>query len=190
MSGKSDFMAAEEIKGILGGRDKTEQERIVRWVCESLGLSGAATAQPPNPLSIPTTATPPTVPHVPHTPHAGTKAKDIRTFIDEKKPKNDLQVAAVVGYYYLFEASDTHRKEILTPKELNDAARQGRGFSFKDARMTLNNAVRQGYFDRAGLGKFKLNAVGENLVAMALPGWAAAYGGAKRRRKAKGKKRT
>jgi hypothetical protein len=33
-----------------------------------------------------------------------------------------------------------------------------------------NNALNQGYFDRAERGEFKLNAVGENLVAMALPG--------------------
>jgi hypothetical protein len=38
MATKSDFMAAEEIKAILNGRDKNEQERIIRWVSESLGL--------------------------------------------------------------------------------------------------------------------------------------------------------
>jgi hypothetical protein len=32
---KSDFLAAEEIKKILHGRPKAEQERIVRWVSES-----------------------------------------------------------------------------------------------------------------------------------------------------------
>lgn len=31
MATKSDFMAAEEIKAILHGRDKTEQEKILRW---------------------------------------------------------------------------------------------------------------------------------------------------------------
>ncbi len=36
---KSDFLAAEEIKGILDGREKTEQERIIRWVSESLDLA-------------------------------------------------------------------------------------------------------------------------------------------------------
>src|ERR1019366_321043 len=35
---KSDFIAAEEIKGILHDRQKAEQERIMRWVNESLGL--------------------------------------------------------------------------------------------------------------------------------------------------------
>src|SRR5438093_10115480 len=36
---KSDFMAAEEIKAILQGREKAEQERIIRWVTESLSLT-------------------------------------------------------------------------------------------------------------------------------------------------------
>lgn len=35
-SPKSDFLAAEDIKEILAGREKAEQERIVRWVSESL----------------------------------------------------------------------------------------------------------------------------------------------------------
>jgi hypothetical protein len=53
---------------------------------------------------------------------------------------------------------------------LQNAGRQARGFGFKKPVVTLNNAVALGYFDRAGRGAFKLNAVGENLVAMTLPG--------------------
>ena len=61
-------------------------------------------------------------------------------------------------------------KESIKAKELQDASRQGRGVGFKDPNTTLNNGVKQGYFDRANRGAFTLNAVGENLVAMALPG--------------------
>lgn len=51
---KSDFLAAEEIKGILHGRERPEQERIIRWVNESLNLAvlpARATAQTPLPVS-------------------------------------------------------------------------------------------------------------------------------------------
>jgi hypothetical protein len=53
---------------------------------------------------------------------------------------------------------------------LNDASRKARGYAFREASDTLNNAMKAGYFDRAAHGQFKLNAVGENLVAMTLPG--------------------
>ena len=36
--------------------------------------------------------------------------------------------------------------------------------------MTLTNAKNAGYLDAAGNGKFKLSSVGENLVAITLPG--------------------
>ncbi|WP_425905918.1 hypothetical protein [Nitrobacter sp. TKz-YC02] len=36
--------------------------------------------------------------------------------------------------------------------------------------MTLTNAKNAGYLDSAGSGKFKLSSVGENLVAITLPG--------------------
>src|SRR5712672_1821158 len=98
------------------------------------------------------------------------RSKDIKTFINEKNPKSDVQFAAVAAYFYRFESSLGERKEVILPRDLDEAGRQARGYSFKNARATLNNAVMLGYFDRAGDGQFKLNAVGENLVAMTLPG--------------------
>lgn len=169
MATKSDFMAAEEIKAILHGRDKTEQERIIRWVAESLGLAGspsilAGTAA----LAAAAPAVPPTYAQPLGAPFQ--RSKDIKTFVNERNPKSDVQFAAVAGYFYRFESSPGERREVILPKDLDEAGRQARGYSFKDARKTLNNAVMLGYFDRAGDGQFKLNAVGENLVAMTLPG--------------------
>lgn len=169
MATKSDFMAAEEIKAILHGRDKIEQERIIRWVAESLGLAGspsilAGTAAPP----AAALAVPPAYAQPLGAPLQ--RSKDIKTFVNERNPKSDVQFAAVAAYFYRFESSPGERKEVILPKDLDEAGRQARGYSFKDARKTLNNAVMLGYFDRAGDGQFKLNAVGENLVAMTLPG--------------------
>jgi len=53
----------------------------------------------------------------------------------------------------------------------------------------LNNAVALGYLDRAGRGEFKLNAVGENLVAMTLPGSGADANGGKPRRSRRAKRK-
>jgi hypothetical protein len=155
MTTKSDFMAAEEIKAILHGRDKTEQERILRWVSESIGVVAAATTTSPLASAV--------------QPAHGARRRDIKTFVAEKGPKNDVQFAAVAAYFYRFEASEAERKDVIVADDLQTAGRQARGYGFTKPLTTLNNAVTLGYFDRAGRGEFKLNAVGENLVAMTLP---------------------
>jgi hypothetical protein len=162
MSTKSEFIAAEEIKAILEGRDKVEQERILRWVGESIGAVAGQIVTPQ-----PSLAASPTVQISPQL--SAARRKDIKTFVSEKAPKNDVQFAAVAAYFYRFEASEAERKDVIVADDLQTAGRQARGYGFKQPHVTLNNAVTLGYFDRAGRGEFKLNAVGENLVAMTLP---------------------
>jgi hypothetical protein len=171
MASKSDFMAAEEIKAILSGRDQAEQERILRWVSESVGIGPLQALQASTVRQqeeAPTAGTPASLST--HNADSAGRRKDIKSFVNEKSPKSDVQFAAVTAYFYGFEASPGERKEVIVPKDLQDAGRQARGFGFKNAQQTLANAVTLGYFDRVGRGEFKLNAVGENLVAMALPG--------------------
>jgi len=176
-------MAAEDIKAILHGRDKIEQERIIRWVTESLDLVAPPNVSPGNPPAA-THIVPQINAQPPQT--SSTRSKDIKTFVNEKNPKNDVQFAAVVAYYYRFECPQADRKDVLVPKDLDDAGRLARGYSFKNSRTTLGNAVKLGYFDRAGNGSYKVNAVGENLVAMTLPsGGGGANGGKHRRGKRK-----
>lgn len=164
---KSDFLAAEEIKGILRDREKSEQERIVRWVCESLGLatSSSGTVVP----TAPSPTLPSVVPHVPHANPVG-RSTDIRAFVEAKQPKSDVQFAVLVAYFHRFEASEAHRKESISPDDLEVATRHADWKRFNKPAVPLNNAATLGYLDRVGGGSFKINAVGENLVAMALPG--------------------
>jgi hypothetical protein len=159
---KSDFMAAEEIKEILHGRDKTEQEKILRWVSESIGVIASA------PIVSQASTSPPQAAQISSS-SGGLRRRDIKSFVAEKAPKNDVQFAAVAAYFYRFEASEAERKDVIVAEDLQTAGRQARGYGFTKPLGTLNNAVALGYFDRAGRGEFKLNAVGENLVAMTLP---------------------
>jgi hypothetical protein len=185
MATKSDFMAAEEIKAILQGRDKAEQERIIRWVAESVGISLATVTAVGSVLqsgALPQASQP-------TSPGGAVRRKDIKSFVSEKSPKNDVQFAAVVAYFYRFEASEADRKDVIVPQDLQQAGRQARGFGFNSPLTTLNNAVALGYFDRAGRGEFQLNAVGENLVAMTLPSGDASSN-RRRRGKKKGSKKT
>src|ERR1035441_7579068 len=81
-----------------------EQQRIFRWAAEKLDLpqpfAVSITTVPP--AQTPTPGAPfPTSHHVP--PQSGNLATNIKTFIAEKKPRNDVQFAAAVAYYYRFE---------------------------------------------------------------------------------------
>src|SRR6476661_2945935 len=66
--------------------------------------------------------------------------------------------------YHAFEAAE-HKLEI-SPSDLLEAARLSGRFRLKRPITTLHNAVRRGYLDKGGgRGSFRINTVGENLVA-------------------------
>lgn len=164
-----DFDAGKAIVEQLKGMEKGRQQRVLRWVAESLDL----TLPVKLPSSQDSQATPPS-PAVPlgarHTAASEGRSSDIKTFVESKKPKSDMQFAAVVAYYYRFEARPDTKKETINPDALQDAARLAGRKRLVKPLMTLNNAKNQGYLDSAGRAEFSINSVGENLVAMTLPG--------------------
>src|ERR1041385_1302832 len=174
---KSDFLAAEEIKGILEGREKAEQERIIRWVGESLELSITGRTRAHTQEAHATASAPPTLGEG----DRSSRATDMRTWVAEKQPKSDTQFVAVVAYFFRFIGPEAERKDSITAEDLQTAARLAGWRVFKTPSVTLNNVINQGYLDRAGRGAYRLNAVGENLVTMTLPG--TGESGAKRPRK-------
>lgn len=161
----SDFDLAKRIEDTLKGVEKDRQERVLRWVAETLGISCAPPKQHPEPhtpaahLTIQTAST-----------AHESATRDIKSFVGAKKPKNDMQFAAVVAYFYQFNAPENQQKQAITTDDLKDAARKAQWRQPPQPSATLNNAVAAGYLDRAGRGSFSINAVGENLVAMTLPG--------------------
>jgi hypothetical protein len=116
----------------------------------------------------PQAATPPTsLPAAAPVPPA-TK-RNLRSFIAEKAPASDTHFATAVAYYYQFEAPESERKNAITASDLTEACRLADRARLQYPGQTLRNAMRDGLLDRADRGAFKVNAVGENLVAMALP---------------------
>lgn len=87
-----------------------------------------------------------------------------------KAPKSDQQFAAVVAYFYQFEAKPGDKKETIDAETMKEAARLAARPQVTRWNMTLTNAKNAGYLDSAGNGKFKISSVGENLVAITLPG--------------------
>jgi len=171
MSGTAadEFDALRTIVKTLEAFGAEDQGRILRWTAEKLGLSLAPHAGSPAAPAMPATSSQPV------TPPAG-GAKDIKSFVAQKKPKNDTQFAAVVAYFYRFEAGD--KKEAITQADLLEACRMANYPRPPAPGQTLRNAVNAGLLDKAERGAFSVNSVGENLVAVTLPGDGVALGNA------------
>ena len=163
----SDFDVAKQVADQLTALDKDRQKRVLRWVAESLGLE----VGPPRDGGGESARTPALTPPGTPTPSLS-RSSDIKSFVESKSPKSDVQFAAVVAYYYRFEAPTADRKDTITADNLSDAARLASRRRPPNPGMTLTNAKNQGYLDSAERGQFRINSVGENLVAMTLPGGA------------------
>ncbi len=161
-----DLEAVRKLVEVLSPFDTGEQERIIRWTREKLGLPAQVTASPGTRESQADSTT--------EGDGAG-GAKDIRTFVTEKNPTSDNQFAATIAHYYRFVAPPATRKEFITADDLQEACRlTGRNRLPRPAQ-TLINAHTNGLLDKgANRGEYVISTVGENLVAVSLPGSAAA----------------
>ena len=154
-----------------------DRERIIRWAREKLGMTTSAANALRSRAETTTDA-----------PRDGVvtgsqDAVDIKKFVTEKAPKSDVHFAATVAYFYQFKSPENQRKDSITREDLVEACRQVDRKRPKVPAQVLVNAYRDGLFDRGGKGSYKLNSVGENLVAMALPGTNGAAKTPKRTRK-------
>lgn len=163
-----DLDAVRVIVDALEGFEIDDKERIVRWALEKLKLPNLKLGhgQRPPIAEVPTTSLAATTPPIPP-PGA---LRDLRTFVAEKQPKSDVHFAATVAFYYRFEASPDQRKESISSEDLREACRLANRERLNKPLGTLNNARTLGLLDSAGRGLFAINSVGENLVAMILPG--------------------
>jgi len=165
---KDDLAAVRILVDALSSFENSERQRIIRWACEKLGVpydvgtSHLITSPIKNLAGVGELTT-----------EGGARKSvlDIKSFIEGKDPQNDKQLAAVVAYYYAFEAPEPLRKTSINFQDLIEACRLSQKKRPTNAGQTLINAAHSGYLDKAEeTGSYKLNAVGENLVAMTLPG--------------------
>lgn len=161
----NEFDAAKNIVDQLSAFDKEQQRRILRWVSESLALDTGLPALPSQ------RAVPPALSDVSTAAETADLRRpiDLKTFVERKSPKSDVQFAAVVAYYYQFEAPGGARQEAIDASILKEAARLAGRRRPPSAINTLHNAKQLGYLDSSDRGRFRLNSIGENLVAMTLP---------------------
>jgi hypothetical protein len=115
----------------------------------------------------------------------------LKEFKEQKKPRSANEMAALVAYFLSELAPVNERKGSITAKDIETQFKIG-GFPLAGrVQMTLPNAKSAGYFDSAGDGEYRLNAVGHNLVVHSMPRGASAATrtAQKRARKSSSKKK-
>lgn len=168
---KDTFVAARKIADILKDFKSTKRKKIIRWAMEELN-------DPVQAINPQNTITPLIEPENVIEQKTSTQDQtflnpvDIKSFVNSKDPKNDTQLATTIAYYYAFKASDNNRKDSIGASDFLNAIRLlNRKRPSSTPLQVLANAKNLGYLDPTGeKGQFKINSVGENLVAMVLPG--------------------
>jgi hypothetical protein len=161
------------------------RSNVIDYVFRRLGITLPAPASSNKSTAPP--ADPVTVVAQPH--HSGAQV-DLRSLTNEKDPKTDTQMVAVLAYYLANLAPAGERRDHILP---DDIKRYFPSANFELPTglpsQTLVNAKNAGYLDALGGGQYRLNPVGHNLVTHKLPrGEGSTSSRAPRRKKAAKKK--
>ena len=92
----NEFDVAKGIVDQLQGVQKDQQQKILRWVIEHLGLDLRVAALSDQRIVETSTVTSGTA--ISNGKAEQQRPVDIKTFVDLKRPKNDVQLATVVAY--------------------------------------------------------------------------------------------
>lgn len=107
----------------------------------------------------------------------------IKELKEQKKPRSANEMAALVAYYLSNVVPVADRKKTINQQDIETYFKIALFPLPNQIRTTLTNAKAAGYFDAAGEGEYKLNAVGHNLVVHSMPRGAGARGKVTRSRK-------
>jgi hypothetical protein len=163
--------AIDEIVAALSALKPESRATAVRAACEHVGLpdltrearEGVESSTPSggNDVKSEVETSHSTSPHE--------RIADVRTLKEQKQPTSAIEMACIVAYYLDSLAAPTERKKEVSSADLEKYFKQGGYRLPKRMPQILVNARASGYFDTVGHGKYRLNAVGHNLVVHGLP---------------------
>jgi hypothetical protein len=165
---EDDVKAISILLATLKPLDENARVHVLEFVLKRLGISltpepSVSAHRPGDPDFHPT----PPNPSAP----AADGAPDMRAFAAEKNPKTINEKVAVIGYYLAHLASVPERRDYLISDDIERYFIQADfHLPAAPASVSLANAKNAGYLSVLDRGRFKLNAVGYNLVAHQLPG--------------------
>ena len=170
---KSKAMAADPevsaIHTVLAALDPLSpeaRERVIGFVFHRLGVSWSGA-----PLSGASgrSRTEPTTVSLPLSRSGEPRPSDIRSLREQKRPRSAIEMATLVAYYLENLAPLGERKSEFSGSDLVRYFKQAAFPLPKSSLMTLVHTRNAGYIDGAGRGLYRINPVGHNLVAHALP---------------------
>jgi len=176
-----EIAAIKAVLSALGPLSEKARVSVLEYVVKRLELPAGlglqlTHLQPNQPLQeLPLKETPPS--HI----------KDLKS---QKKPRSANEMSAIVAYYLSNLAPADKRKATINPKDIETYFKIAEFPLPEQVRATLPNAKNAGYFDSAGAGEYKLNAVGHNLVAHSMPRGSGSEGKPKKRRSGRSRKKS
>jgi hypothetical protein len=160
-----EVQAIKAVLSALGSLSEKARVSVLEYVIKRLDVTGL---QGLSGLSSQTSGGAAATPATTEQSQTGTPPH-IKTFKEQKKPRSANEMAAVVAYYLGNVAAVAQRKSTVNQKDIETYFKIA-GFPLpQQVRVTLPNARAAGYFDAAGDGQYRLNAVGHNLVAHTMP---------------------
>lgn len=157
-----ELAAIQALLHALTGLEPEARQRVVDYVFQRLGLTAPVVDTDGDTPAVRVGNVPPARPENP-------RVQDIRSFKEQKQPRSANEMAALVAYYLSELAPQADRVTAIGSAEITRYFKQA-GYPLPTVpRQTLHNAKAAGYFDAAPEGGYKLNPVGYNLVAHALP---------------------
>jgi hypothetical protein len=157
--------AISTLMSVLKPLDQDARIHVLEFIIKRLGIAlGATFTNNPNAPSLNPTPPNPAVQAAP------VGDVDIRSFAAEKAPHTLSEKLAVVGFYLAHLAPVSERRDHITSDDIRPFFIQA-GFELptSSANTALINAKNAGYLSALDRGKYKLTAVGHNLVAHKLP---------------------
>lgn len=165
---KSLGQAIDVIIAALNDLESSSRLIAVKAACEHLDIPFEKEIKV-NEQQIPSAITSTNDVPVKEQPLSPQKFIDIRTFKEEKRPGNGVEMACVFAYYLANVAPEGQKTNTVISKDVEKFFKQANFILPKVPGQVLRDAKAAGYFDSAGRGKYKLNPVGHNLVAHSLP---------------------
>jgi hypothetical protein len=160
---KSLGQAIDEVIAALEGLDAQSRATAIKAACEHLKVEGVANTGKQNDGGDGSGGG--SGNHL----SASGGVIDIKTLKNEKLPGSAIEMACIVGYYLQNVAPTDEKKTAIKSEDIDKYFRQA-GYPLPKVKgQLLVDAKSSGYFDSAGVGAYKLNAVGYNLVAHSLP---------------------
>lgn len=163
LSNDPELSSIQTIIAALEPLDTEARQRVITYVFKRLQISlDNQPLQTPNQIS-------PLVAEISQPTFTTQPIHDIRSLKEQKKPRADNEMCALVAYYLAELAPVEERKDSI---DKDDAIKYFKQANFplpKALRHIMANAGKSGYFDILGGGKYRLNPVGYNLVVHGLP---------------------